>query len=116
MSVKHVKDYYLKVTDDFHRMKETLDELERCITEETATAAIKNIDIIRQQVNALKENYMRISYIVYLLNMPNKKEKQKRYIKEKQSRIKQIPDKDTFDGVLHENKEILDMLSKQMKN
>ena len=116
MSVKHVKDYYLKVTNDYHLMKETLDELEKCMTEESAADAVKNIDVIKQQVNALKENYMRIAYIVYLLDMPNKKEKQKKYMRQNQTKIKTMPEKDTLDGVRKENEEILNLLSRQMKN
>ena len=115
MSVKHVKDYYIKVANDYHQMKLTLDELEKCVSEDTASALVKNIDVIRQQVNTLKENYMRIAYIVFLLNQPNKKEKQKRYRQQQQKMLKNIPEKDTYEGVLKENQSILRML-KNLEN
>ena len=111
MSVKHVKDYYLKVTNDYHEMNKILEELENCLTENQAAQATKNIEMIRQQVAQLKENYLRLSYIMFLLNLPNKKEKQKKYTKQERKRIEEIPKEHRMMGVLKENKEILTFLS-----
>ena len=111
MSVKHVKDYYLKVTNDYHEMTKTLEELEKCMTESQAIRATKNIEMIRQQVSQLKENYLRLSYIMFLLNLPNKKEKQKKYAKQERKRIEAIPKEHRMMGVLKENKDILGFLN-----
>ena len=48
------------------------------------------LGVSRQMVSKLKENYMRISYIIYLLNMPNKKEKKKSYTKQYENKINKI--------------------------
>ena len=111
MSVKHVKDYYLKVTNDYHEMTKTLEELEKCMTESQAIQATKNIEMIRQQVSQLKENYLRLSYIMFLLNLPNKKEKQRKYVKQERKRIETIPKEHRMMGVLKENKDILGFLN-----
>ncbi len=111
MSVKHVKDYYLKVANDYKELNSTLKMLEEMMTNDSASSALKNIENLKQQVDALKENYLRISYIVYLLNLPNRKEKQKKYKRQEGKKIKDIPAKDTMDGVLKENKEILESLT-----
>lgn len=111
MSVKHVKEYYLKVTNDYHEMNKILEELEKCLTEERAVEATKNIDMIRQQVSQLKENYLRLSYVMFLLNMPNKKEKQRKYAKQERKRVEAVPKEDRMMGVLKENKDILKFLS-----
>ena len=96
-------------------MNKTLEELEKCLTEDQASQAIKNIDIIRQQVAQLKENYLRLSYVIFLLNMPNKKEKQRKYVKQERKRVEAIPKEDRMMGVLKENKDILNLL-KNIKN
>lgn len=116
MSVKHVKDYYLKIAEDYKEMRTTLDLLESVVTDSTASAALSNIENIRQQVNALKENYMRISYIVYLLNMPNKEEKKRKYIRQERKALDKIPEKDRLNGVLEEDKKVLDTLIGLTKN
>ena len=111
MSVKHIKDYYLKVTNDYYEMTKILEELEKCVTENQATQATKNIEMIRQQVSQLKENYLRLSYIMFLLNLPNKKEKQKKYTKQERKRVEAIPKEHRMMGVLKENKDILGFLN-----
>ena len=77
MSVKHIKDYYDSITADYINMKNTLEEMQRCVNEESSAAAMANIDNIKNMVSKMKENYMRISYIMYLLNMPKKRKEEK---------------------------------------
>lgn len=110
MSVKHVKDYYLKITNDYHMMNETLKEMEKAITDDNLEIAKQNIPMIKQQVAQLKENYLRISYIMFLLNMPNKKEKRAKYVKREHKKIDDIPKEHQLIGVLREDKQILDNL------
>ena len=116
MAVKHVKEYYLKVANDYHMMNQTLEELEKCITNDNAKIATQNIDVIRQQVAQLKENYLRIAYIMFLLDMPNRPEKQQRYAKREIKKLNAIPDEHKMLGVLRENKRILNNLQSLIKN
>ena len=76
MSIKEVRDYHLRMTSDYLSLKETLDKLESEITPETSTAALANIEQIKKQVARVQENYNRINYIMYLLDMPKRKSKQ----------------------------------------
>lgn len=115
MSVKHIKDYYLKITNDYHMMNETLKEMEKAITDDNLEIAKQNIPMIKQQVAQLKENYLRISYIMFLLNMPNKKDKQRKYIKQETNTLNNIPPQHQLEGVLQENKQILDNLMSLVK-
>lgn len=115
MSVKHVKDYYDHVTKDYMEMREVLKEMENINSEEAGSSINNNIEFIKQNVETLKENYMRISYIIYLLNKPNKKEKQRKYIKEKEKVLNNIPYEDTLLGILGENKESIDNIKDFLK-
>ena len=106
MSVKHVKQYYDTVVSDYMEMKKTLESMKDLLNA-NQSINLPNIEQVRDMVNKLKENYMRISYIIYLLNMPNKKEKKKSYVKQHKNKIDKIPPKHTLDGVNKENQENL---------
>lgn len=115
MSVKHVKNYYDTVVQDYMEMREVLKEMEHMMSENSATEASQNIDAIKANVEKLKENYMRISYIIYLLNMPNKKEKKRKYIREKENELNKIPKEHTLDAVIQEDKESLENVKEFLK-
>ena len=79
MSKKHVEEYFKVIADQYLEMIDLLKELEQQY--ETNIIEPERLDKIKESIIPLKTNYQRISYIMYLLNMPNKKEKQKKYIK-----------------------------------
>lgn len=79
MSKKHVEEYFKVIADQYSEMIDLLKELEQQY--ETNIIEPERLDKIKESIIPLKTNYQRISYIMYLLNMPNKKEKQKKYIK-----------------------------------
>ena len=108
MSKRHVKDYYMKTLADYTEMKTLLDELQKDVTEDTASVLLESIEGIKSQVKLLEANYKRLSYIMFLLDMPNKKSKEDRYIKREQRRLKEIPEEHRQESVEKENSEILD--------
>ena len=110
MAVKDVRAYYEQVTNQYVEMKRVLKELET-VPELKASEAYKNIDSIKAQVAKLQENYNRLSYIIFLLNEPTKKEKKERYIKRESKKLNKIPQKDRKEAVLKENTEILTNLT-----
>lgn len=76
MALKDVKEYYFKMLGQYLEMKEDLTDFEQAlkdgfITEEQMQAAF-------EEVNKVQQNYERLSYIMYLLNLPNRKSKRKR--------------------------------------
>lgn len=109
MAVKHVREYYERMVSDYVEMKKVLEEMEK-ISEENAEKAISNIDSIREQVNLLEANYKRLSYIMFLLNQPNKEKKKKKYYKSEHKRLDKIPEKDRQEGVIEENSSIIENL------
>lgn len=111
MSVKHVRSYYEQVTNDYVELKRILDTLEKEATEETATNVLENIETIKKQTEKLKDNYDRISYIIYLLNLPNRKKKQKRYIQEQKKVLDKIPESATLEKIKEENKNSINIIN-----
>lgn len=116
MSVKHVQDYMLKVANDYKQMNEALQLMEKTISEDESKIALANVECIKKNVEKLKENYMRISYIVWLLNKPNKESKAERYERSEKKKLDAIPEKDRLDNILKEDqdaiKSITDLTSK----
>ena len=77
MALRDVKEYYFKMLSQYVEMKADLADFEQAlkdgfITEDQLQAAFEEVDKVQQ-------NYERLSYIMYLLNLPNRKSKQKKY-------------------------------------
>ena len=77
MPLRDVKEYYFKMLRQYFEMKADLADFEQAlkdgfITEDQMQAAIEDVDKVKQ-------NYERLSYIMYLLNLPNRKSKQEKY-------------------------------------
>ena len=110
MAKKHVEDYYLKMVSDYTEMKNTLNELQKHISEDNASKAVNQIGQLKEQVRLLEANYKRLSYIMYLLNMPVNKGKAKRYENREVKKLNDIPECHRKSAVEGENKEILSEL------
>lgn len=107
MSKKHVEKYYAKMASDYTEMKKTLEELQTNATEDTANKYINQINIIKEQVKLLEANYKRLSYIMFLLNMPNKKKKENKYINSESKKLNKIPIEHRQESIEKENSDIL---------
>ena len=80
MARRHVIKYYNEVQDQYIEMLHQADEFEKALKGGFITQ--EQITQYKDIVAKLKENYERLSYIMFLLNMPNKKSKEARYKKQ----------------------------------
>ena len=77
MAIKHIKDYYQQVEKLYLELASDLAEMEKdfkngdCTEEELQNLLIP--------VNNIKENYERLSYILFLFYQPKKKSKKEKY-------------------------------------
>ena len=80
MSVKDVKKYYAQVEQQYFEMNQTAKEL----NEECAKGNVPQsmVDQAQAMTLPLKQNYERLSYIMYLLLKPNRTSKEKWYKKQ----------------------------------
>lgn len=101
MSVKHIKEYYNKICDDYHEILESLHELE----EEAQNNLVppEAVENLEKLVKPMKDNYERWSYMVFLLNMPNKKEKKKKYRRQFKKITDEFEDNNDIDAIHREN-------------
>ena len=109
MALKHLKQYYDQVCADYREAIQEIKEFE----EECAKnlVPVDRVDQLKSTMAPLLKNYEQISYLVFLLNMPNKKEKQKSYNKAFKNKINSIvKSENTPEALLAENKDVLNKL------
>lgn len=107
MSVKDVREYYDKISEDYHELVLTLKELEEEYNNNLVSPeALENL---KKQIEPIKTNFRTISYIIYLLNQPTKKKKQNRYRNQNKALLENSR---TLDEVRKENRNIIKDIKK----
>lgn len=107
MSVKHVKEYYKTITEQYTEMQNDLKELEE--SAQTNLINPENLEQIKLNVEKIKENYQTISWIMYLLNKPNRGEKAKKYNRTYSKKISLL-EKHSLDRIVDDNTQSLDTI------
>ncbi len=102
MAKRHVVDYFNKVADQYKDMLLELKDFEEECNKGLVEPEI--FDNYKKIIEPLKNNYMTWSYVMYLLNLPNRESKVKT-VKRRENK-KLVP---TCRSV-EENNEILDKL------
>lgn len=112
MAVKDVRAYYATMLNQYMEMKNDLADFEE---------AFKNGHITEDQLDAVKEdtalveqNYQRLVYIMYLLELPNNNKKKTR-VRAHNKRLEEHLDKTSVEYITSENKSALDHLRDELK-
>lgn len=105
MSQKDIIKYYNEVVESYKDMLENLKDIEEEMKESLVTP--EQVEQMKRMAQPIVDNYKTLSYIIFLLNRPTKKEKFNRY--EKQNK-KLLENCRTKEEVLNENKEALNNL------
>lgn len=114
MAIRDVKDYYFKMLSQYMEMKGDLADFEQAlkdgfITEEQMQAAF-------EEVNKVQQNYERLSYIMYLLNLPNRKSKRKKLTTIDDALVVEFKNrKADIESVSVENRDALKAFKDEMK-
>ena len=94
-----------EVVESYKDMLENLKDIEEEMKESLVTP--EQVEQMKRMAQPIVDNYKTLSYIIFLLNRPTKKEKFNRY--EKQNK-KLLENCRTKEEVLNENKEALNNL------
>lgn len=86
MAKRHVEEYYNKVASQYKEMSDNIKELEERLSDNMSSYDV--IENMKKIVEPVKDNYMTLSWIMFLLNMPNNKSKAERYRKQGMSVLK----------------------------
>ena len=114
MAVRDLKDFYYKMQAQYLEMKADLADFEEAlraghITEEQMQAAI-------DEVAALQLNYDRLTYCMYLVELPNKKEKKAKTKRKDKKLLIEFQNRNADESsVIAENKSALERFRKELK-
>ena len=77
MSKRDVEKYFDDVANQYVEMVNTLKDIDEAV--QSNLLSPEKLEEIKQRVEPLKNNYMTLSWIMFLLNRPVNKKKHKRY-------------------------------------
>lgn len=106
MAKKHFDEYYNEVCQQYLDMNEAIKDMEKEFND--GLISPDKIDELKKVIEPLKNNYMTLSYVAFLLNKPTRKEKHKNYERQNQKLLKMIPKENTKIGIEDENKQVIE--------
>ena len=114
MAVKDVKEYYFKLIAQKAELEADLADFEE---------ALKNGFITEEQMQAAKDelipyqiNLDRLTYIMYLLELPNRKAKKAKFANQNKKILNELEKRNADEqSVISENKSALDAFRKEVK-
>lgn len=110
MALKDLRDYYYKVCRDRAEAIREIQEFE--VECSNGLVSPERLDAYKKSLQPILTNYEQISYLMFLLDKPVKKEKHQRYANQNKKLLKQIREENTTEGMLNKNKQALE----EMKN
>lgn len=104
MAIKHFKQYLNMVTAQYNEMQSNLRQFE----EECQKGLVEpeRIDAVKQMIVPIKANWEQLVYIDYLLNQPNRKRKEPRYVRENKKLLEHISEENTSEERIKQNNKI----------
>lgn len=110
MSVKAVRKYYDQICEQYHEMIELIHDLEKEAEQDLVEP--ERIERLKEQVAPIKQNYERWTYMMFLLNQPERKSKREKYKRQNSRLLKNLDKQNDLDSVLEENKASLAQVGK----
>jgi iron uptake system EfeUOB component EfeO/EfeM len=106
MSLKHVKNYYLQVQEQYLQMVEDSKDFDEAIKGGFMDQA--QYDQAQSMLGRIKENYERLSYIIYLFYQPNRDKKVAKFNKQNKKVYDHMNNSNySKDAIIKENEDIL---------
>lgn len=110
MAIRHVRDYYNKVYKQYEAVLKNLEEFQK--EAEQGLVEPERLDALKKQIQPIIDNYMTLSYIIYLLDMPQRDSKKKKYIDMNSKKLDKIPKQFYSENILNKNNLVLEDLNK----
>lgn len=104
MARKDVVKYYINVQNQYIEMVNDVKDFDEALKE--GKVEQWQFDNAQNMLARIKENYERLTYIVFLLNAPNRKDKKQKYFKNNSNLIKVLSTSGE-EYVIKENDDVL---------
>lgn len=108
MSVRHVREYYEQVEQQYQDMLAEIKDFEELALKEMFDP--ERLGQIKETIQPMLRNYETLSYIMFLLNKPNRESKAKKYEKQYAKQVSKLHPSTTKDGVIATNNAVLNNL------
>ena len=105
MSVKDVKNYYTQICQQYQEMIDNIKDLET--ESEKGLIEPERVERLKEQVAPIKRNYERWTYMMFLLNKPQRKQKFKKYQQQNKRLLSNLSSENSVESVLSENNETI---------
>jgi len=110
MSKKDFDEYYNKITAQYDEMKDSLNEFaEMC---QQGIVEPERYEAFIQTLTPIKESWMTLTYVKYLLDLPVNKNSRQRYKQQSTKLLNNVDARFTSSGIENSNSELLDQLHK----
>lgn len=86
MAKKHFDEYFNKIYNQYLQLQQVLEDMTKEV--EQNIIAPERIEELKKTIQPVKTSYEILLYVKYLLNMPQKKSKIKKYKKQEYSKMK----------------------------
>lgn len=114
MAVRDVKEYYYKLLVQSAEMKADLEDFEKALKAGYITE--DKLAEVKAQVDTIQTNFERVGYIMYLLELPNRKDKKVKWKKQNSNLVEHFAEAGADEeAVFDENKSALDHLRAELK-
>ena len=115
MAVRDVRKYYYTMLSQYLEEKQNLEDFQEALNEGNITE-----DQMQEALDAVAEletNYHRLTYIMYLLNLPSKKSKKPAYVRQHKIILDELEKLGAdLDSVKKENEDALIHFKAALKN
>lgn len=105
MSKKAVDKYYKEITDQYHEMLDDIKDIEKEVADNMAPPEL--LENLRTQITPIKQNWERWTYMMFLLNQPERKSKIARYKQANKNLISNLDKTNSIEATLEENRKAL---------
>ena len=110
MAVRHIKAYFNDVANQYLQLQKEVEEFEEEAQKNLCDP--DKIEVLKQMVQPVKDTYMFLSYVMYLLNMPNREQKKNKYQRMNEKLLKSIPHDKPKQGLMEQKDECLKEIKK----
>lgn len=114
MAIKHLRKYYKQVENMYIELLSDLHEMEEDFKKGECTEEELNNLLI--PVNNIKDNYQRLSYVLYLLYQPNRDKKKSKYERQNKEMLDYFKSKGmTQEQEIKKEEDALKLFKKQLR-
>lgn len=105
MAVRHIKEYYEQVCDQYVLMNEELRDFQKEV--ENGLVEPERLENLKKMIEPLKNNYMTLSWVMYLLNQPNRDSKERAYQKRNKKFLDSLDKNFNKESIMKQNDEVI---------